>query len=177
MVDEKESIVLGAGCFWCTEAVLKMFPGIKSITVGYAGGNTKDPTYEQVCYGHTGHIEVALIQYDPAKIKLEKILEVFFKMHDPTSKDRQGADSGSQYRSVIFYNTAAQKAVIDSFIREEQKNHDKKIVTEVRKLDKFYPAEDYHKDYYKNNPLQPYCMLVIRPKVGKIKKEFNLDEK
>ena len=170
----EETIILGAGCFWCTEAVFKMFPGIKSITVGYTGGTTENPTYAQVCYGHTGHIEVAKISYDPAKIKLETILEVFFKMHDPTSKDKQGADSGSQYRSAIFYNNAEQRSVIEKCIKEEQKNHEKKIVTEVRKLEKFYPAEDYHKDYYKLNPLQPYCMLVIRPKVGKIKKEFGL---
>jgi len=174
MAAGKESIVLGAGCFWCTEAVFKMFNGIKSISVGYAGGTTKNPTYGEVCRGNTGHVEVALVEYDPKEIKLEKILEIFFKAHDPTSKDRQGADSGSQYRSAIFYNTAEQKQIIDKFIEEEQKNHEKKIVTEVRKLDKFYPAEDYHKDYYKNNPLQPYCMLVIRPKVGKIKKEFDL---
>ena len=170
----EESIILGAGCFWCTEAVFKMFPGIKSITVGYAGGTTENPTYEQVCYGHTGHIEVAKIVYDTTKIKLDTIMEVFFKMHDPTSKDKQGADAGSQYRSAVFYNDAEQKSVIEKCIKEEQKNHEKKIVTEVRKLEKFYPAEDYHKDYYKLNPLQPYCMLVIRPKVGKIKKEFDL---
>jgi peptide-methionine (S)-S-oxide reductase len=169
-----DSIVLGAGCFWCTEAVLKMFPGIKDITVGYTGGNVPNPTYGQVCHGHTGHIEVALVAYDPKIISLDKILEIFFSMHDPTSKDKQGADSGSQYRSAIFYNDQEQKEIIERRMLEEQKEHEKPIVTEVKKLDKFYPAEDYHKDYYKNNPLQPYCMLVIRPKLSKIKKEFGL---
>lgn len=169
-----ETICLGAGCFWCTEAVFKMFPGIKSITVGYTGGTTSDPTYEQVCRGNTGHIEVAMVVYNPAEIKLKTILSIFFKMHDPTSKDRQGADSGSQYRSAIFYTTREQKSMIDRFIREEQRRNKNIIVTEVRELGKFYPAEDYHRDYYKLNPLQPYCMLVIRPKVRRIRGEFGV---
>lgn len=172
--EDFERICLGAGCFWCTEAVFKMFQGIKSITVGYTGGKTGNPTYEQVCNGDTGHIEVAMLVYNPVEIKLEKILSVFFKMHDPTSKDRQGADSGSQYRSAIFYTNERQRSIIERFIKDEQRNYDRKIVTEVRELDRFYPAEDYHKDYYKLNPLQPYCMLVIRPKVRKIKREFDL---
>ena len=175
MDSDNESIILGAGCFWCTEAVFKMFDGIESIDVGYTGGATKDPTYQEVCRGNTGHIEVAMIKFNPNKIKLEKILDIFFKMHDPTSKDRQDADSGSQYRSAIFYTDPKQKPIIESFVKAEQKNRKKPIVTEIRQLKKFYPAEDYHRNYYKSNPLQPYCMLVIRPKISKIKKEFSLD--
>jgi peptide-methionine (S)-S-oxide reductase len=171
---EDKTIVFGGGCFWCTEAVFKLFNGVTKTEPGYAGGNTKDPTYEQVCRGNTGHAEVLMIHYDPKAIKLEKLLEVFFKMHDPTTKDRQGADVGSQYRSIILYSGEEQKKTIEAFIQKVQKEFDKPIRTEVVKLEKFYPAEGYHKDYYQNNPIQPYCAIVIGPKISKIKKEFHL---
>jgi peptide-methionine (S)-S-oxide reductase len=169
-----ETIVFGGGCFWCTEAVFTMFDGVIKAAPGYAGGHTKNPTYEQVCEGDTGHAEVLQIEYDPEKAPLEKLLDIFFKMHDPTSLDKQGADFGTQYRSIILYNTDEQKDRIDKFIDGIRKNFDKPVVTEVVRLEKFYPAEDYHKKYYSKNPLQPYCLFVVRPKVEKIKKEFNL---
>jgi len=174
MSSKNKIIVFGGGCFWCTEAVFRMFKGIVSATPGYAGGTTKNPTYEDVCNGDTCHAEVLQIEYDPEVMPLEKLLEVFFEMHDPTSLNKQGADSGSEYRSIILYITEEQKNTISEFIKEEQNKFDKPIVTEIKKLDKFYPAEDYHKDYFKKNPLQPYCIFVISPKVAKIKKEFNL---
>jgi methionine-S-sulfoxide reductase len=174
MKDKTETIVFGGGCFWCTEAVFQMFDGILKTAPGYAGGTTRNPTYEQVCSGETGHAEVLQIIYDPGRISLEKLLHIFAEMHDPTSLNRQGADSGTQYRSAVFYTTDDQKAKVISFLREIQKNYDKPIVTEVKKLDKFYPAEEYHKDYFNRNRLQPYCAIVIGPKVAKIKREFGL---
>ena len=176
MIKEKatESIVLGGGCFWCTEAVFKMFKGVVSATPGYAGGTAKNPTYEQVCTGTTGHAEVIKIEYDPKLAGLEKLLEIFFKAHDPTSVNRQGADLGSQYRSIILYSNETERKAVEAYIKKITGSYKKPISTEVKKLDAFYPSEDYHKDYYKLNPLQPYCMFVIRPKVAKIRKEFNL---
>lgn len=150
-----------------------MLKGVKKTMPGYAGGTTKDPTYEKVCYENTGHAEVLRIDYDSKVIKLEKLLEVFFEMHDPTSLNVQGADLGSEYRSIILYNTEQDKETIGKFIAKIQKNYSKPIVTEVKKLEKFYPAEDYHKNYFKKNPLQPYCLFVTRPKVAKIRKEFS----
>jgi peptide-methionine (S)-S-oxide reductase len=172
MKNDNESIVFGGGCFWCTEAVFKMLKGIIKTMPGYAGGHTKNPTYDDVCNGDTGHAEVLEVEYNPKIIPLEKLLDVFFEMHDPTSLNRQGADSGSQYRSIVLYNTEEQKKEVTNYIKNAQKNFNKPIVTEVVKLDKFYPAETYHKDYYSKNPIQPYCLMVVRPKVEKIKKEF-----
>lgn len=172
---EIDKIVLGGGCFWCTEAVFSMFDGVVKVTPGYAGGKTKDPTYEQVCEGETGHAEVLQVEYDTRKVSLEKLLEIFFKMHDPTTPDRQGADFGTQYRSIILYSTDEQKETIGRFMEGIRKDFDKPIVTEVARLEKFYPAENYHKKYYEKNPTQPYCVFVVKPKVEKIKKEFNLD--
>ena len=169
-----EIIVFGGGCFWCTEAVFTMFEGVIKTTPGYAGGTTKNPTYEQVCSGNTGHAEVLKVEFDPIKAPLEKLLEIFFSMHDPTSINQQGADYGSQYRSIILFTDSKQKKVIENYIKDIGKNYKKPIATEVKKLEGFYPSEDYHKDYYKNNPFQPYCMLVIRPKIDKIKKEFGV---
>ena len=174
MPDKFDAIYLGGGCFWCSEAIFKMFDGIVKTTPGYAGGTTPNPTYKQVCSGTTGHAEVIRLEYDPAIAPLEKILDIFFKMHDPTSLNRQDSDVGSQYRSIILYTSNKQKETVDKFIEKIRKNYNKPIVTEVKPLDTFYLSEDYHKDYYKNNPLQPYCILVIRPKVAKIKKEFRL---
>ncbi len=169
-----KSIVLGGGCFWCTQAVLDMFKGVVKTTPGYAGGTTKNPTYEQVCTGTTGHAEVIKVDFDSDVVNLEKILEIFFKAHDPTSVNKQGADTGSQYRSIILYYDDAERMTIEAYIKRIQPNYKKPIVTEVKKLDSFYESEDYHKDYYKNNPFQPYCLVVIRPKIAKIKKEFEL---
>ncbi len=166
--DKLGSIVLGGGCFWCTEATLSMLPGMLFVMPGYAGGTTPDPTYKQVCSGETGHAEVVKLVYDKKKLTLGKILEAFFKVHDPTTPNRQGNDVGSQYRSIILYSDDEQRDFSENFIRELQDQFDKPIVTEVKKLGRFYDAEDYHKDYYKNNPNQPYCMLVIRPKIDKM---------
>jgi peptide-methionine (S)-S-oxide reductase len=174
MATSTKKIAFGGGCFWCTEAVFKMFKGVVKTTPGYAGGTTKNPTYEEVCSGTTGHAEVIMVEYDPGAVSLEKLLDVFFKMHDPTSVNRQGADVGSQYRSIILYTEEQQKKMIDEYIDMIALKFDKDIVTEVKALDAFYPAEDYHKNYYKNNPAQPYCAIVIRPKIEKIKKEFGV---
>lgn len=170
-VVETKRIALGGGCFWCSEAIFKMLDGVKT-TPGYAGGTTQNPTYEQVCSGTTGHAEVIMLEYDPTIALLEKILDIFFKMHDPTQVNRQGNDIGAQYRSIILYTTEAQKKVIEGFISDLQKKAPARIMTEVRKLGAFYQAEEYHKDYFKRNPANPYCIFVIRPKVSKIKKEF-----
>jgi peptide-methionine (S)-S-oxide reductase len=174
MKNKLETIVLGGGCFWCTEAVFSMLEGVVKVTPGYAGGTTENPTYEQVCGGDTGHAEVLRVEYDPELISFEKLLDVFFSMHDPTSINRQGNDTGSQYRSVILYSSGEQKKEAEEFIKRIQINFDKPVATEVKKLLKFYPAEPYHQDYYKKNPLQPYCLFVVRPKVDKVKKKFNL---
>lgn len=172
MPSKTETIVFGGGCFWCTEAVFKMFKGVVGTTSGYSGGETKNPTYEQVSNGTTGHAEVNRVVYDPAVISLETLLEVFFTMHDPTSPNKQGGDIGTQYRSVVFYETDSQKRAIEEFIKGKKKDYGEPIVTEVKKLGAFYPAEDYHQNYLDRNPLQPYCLLVIRPKIAKVKKEF-----
>ncbi len=177
MQSKNETIVLGGGCFWCTEAVFSRLKGIVKTNPGYAGGTTKNPTYEEVCSNKTGHAEVLQVEYDPKAIPLGKILEIFFSMHDPTSINRQGEDVGSQYRSIILYTSEEQRKTIEESIAEAQTGFEKPIATEVKKLDVFYPSEDYHKDYYKVNPFQPYCMLVIRPKVKKLEKEFKSDLK
>ncbi len=175
MGSKNKTIVLGGGCFWCTQAIFDMFKGVVKTTPGYAGGHTKNPTYEQVCSGSTGHAEVIKIDYNPRVTGLEKLLDIFFAAHDPTSVDRQGADVGSQYRSIILYEDEKDKKVIVAYINGISVNFEKPIATEVRKLDAFYPSEDYHMNYYKSNPLQPYCMFVIRPKIARIKREFILD--
>ncbi len=168
----KETIVFGGGCFWCTEAVFEMMRGITKTTPGYAGGSKLNPTYQEVCSGDTGHAEVLEIEYDPKIISFDVLLEIFFTMHDPTSLNRQGADTGAQYRSIILYTSDAQKKEAEQYIQKAHKDFDKPIVTEVKKLDKFYTAEEYHKKYYDNNPLQPYCLFVTRPKVDRVKKKF-----
>ncbi|MGC8479706.1 MAG: peptide-methionine (S)-S-oxide reductase MsrA [Candidatus Micrarchaeia archaeon] len=166
------SIVLGGGCFWCTEAVFNMLKGIKITIPGYAGGSKPNPTYEEVCSETTGHAEVLYLEYEEEIIDLKTILDVFFEMHDPTSVNKQGADEGEQYRSAIFYTDESQKNIIQMKIKEKEKELRKKIVTQVEKLDEFYPAEDYHRNYYTRNKNQPYCNVVISPKLEKIKKEF-----
>ncbi|MEM0141123.1 MAG: peptide-methionine (S)-S-oxide reductase MsrA [Thermoplasmatales archaeon] len=167
-----KSIVLGAGCFWCTEAIYSQIRGVISTTPGFSGGTVPNPSYQRVCEGDTGHIEVVKIDYDDRVISLERLLEIFFNIHDPTSLDRQGEDVGYQYRSVIFYGNESDLETIQNAIAKAQKNFARKIVTEIRKLDAFYPAEEYHKDYFKRNPEKAYCRLVISPKVKKAKVEF-----
>jgi methionine-S-sulfoxide reductase len=169
-----QTIVLGGGCFWCTEAVFRMVKGINSAVPGYAGGQTADPTYKQVCEGQTGHAEVVEIQYDPQQVKLTDILTVFFGSHDPTTLNRQGNDVGTQYRSVIFYSTEEQKIECEKFIQSinSSSQKGKEIVTELLPLDKFYKAEDYHQNYYENNSNKGYCQIVINPKLQKVTKDF-----
>ena len=162
---------VGGGCFWCTEAVIERLPGVKKVISGYAGGQTANPTYEDICTGRTGHAEVIQIEFDPAVISYDKILEVFFEAHDPTTLNRQGADEGTQYRSVIFYhNDAQQKAAARAKIAAQALWPDP-IVTEVSPLTKFYVAEKYHQDYFRNNPNQGYCTFVIKPKMKKLEQK------
>lgn len=167
-------IVFGGGCFWCTEAVFAMLKGVISVQPGYAGGNVPNPTYEQVCNGDTSHAEVIKIEYDPAQVSLETLLTVFFASHDPTTKDRQGSDVGTQYRSIILYSDQEQKDITEKFIADLNNSSEKgiPITTEVRLLEKFYPAEDYHKNYYQNNKNQAYCQVVINPKLKKVQEKF-----
>ena len=163
-----EVITLGAGCFWCTEAVYQQIPGVLSVTSGYMGGSIINPTYEQVCGGKTGHAEVAQLVYDPKLTSLEKILATFWHIHDPTTLNRQGADSGTQYRSAIFYHSDAQRKVAEQSKAEAAKEFTDPIVTEIAKAADFYPAENYHQDYYRlNKGRNPYCRSVIAPKLRK----------
>ena len=174
MPDKKEIIVFGGGCFWCTEAVFKMLKGVSSVLPGYSGGAVANPTYEQVCSGETGHAECAKIEYDSSIVRFRDLLTVFFGSHDPTTLNRQGADIGTQYRSVIFYTTPVQKSETEKFIAEinASSKNGKPIVTEVLPLTKFYEAENYHHDYFTNHPENPYCEIVINPKLDKVKKDF-----
>ena len=166
--------VFGEGCFWCTEALFTQLKGVKKAVSGYAGGKIANPTYREVCSGLTGHAECTEITYDPQEISFPELLKVFWSTHDPTTLNRQGADVGTQYRSVIFYTDEEQKNEAEDYkIRlEKEKIWDKPIVTEIVKFDKFYPAEDYHQEYYEHNPEQSYCRLVITPKIEKFKKVF-----
>jgi len=168
-----ETATLGGGCFWCTEAVYQMLPGVKSVVSGYAGGTKPNPTYEEVCTGDTGHAEVIQITYDPQQVSYEKILETFWIVHDPTTLNRQGNDSGTQYRSIILYNSEAQKAAAEKSKQEAQKNFKAPIVTQIVPLKAFYAAEGYHQDYYRSNPNKGYCQAVIRPKVEKFEKKLH----
>lgn len=168
-----ETATLGGGCFWCTEAIYQMLPGVKSATSGYAGGTKENPTYEEVCSGSTGHAEVIQVEYDPKVISFEKILETFWEAHDPTTLNRQGADKGTQYRSIILYQTEAQRLAAEKSKAEAQKRFTSPIVTEIVPLKKFYKAEGYHQEYFQNNRNQPYCRAVIQPKVDKFQKKLN----
>lgn len=159
---------IGGGCFWCTEAVLERVPGVLKAVSGYAGGKNANPTYEEVCTGRTGHAEVIQVEFDPAVVSYERILEVFFEAHDPTTLNRQGADEGTQYRSVIFYHDEAQHVAAGRAKLAAQAHWPDPIVTEIAPLTKFYPAEKYHQDYFKNNPTQGYCSFVIKPKMKKL---------
>ena len=167
-----EIATLGGGCFWCTEAIFQMLPGVKSVTSGYAGGTKENPTYKEICTGNTGHAEVIQIEYDPKVVAYEKLLETFWEAHDPTTLNRQGNDRGTQYRSIIFYSSEAQRAAAVKSKAEAQKELTQPIVTEIVPLKKFYQGEGYHQDYYRANPNQPYCRAVIRPKVEKFEKKL-----
>ena len=167
--DGTEVITLGAGCFWCTEAIFQQMPGVLAATSGYMGGHVLNPTYEQICDADTGHAEVTRIVYDPAKAPLTKVLDTFWKMHDPTTLNRQGADVGPQYRSGIFYETDAQREIAEKSKAAAQGMFSSPIVTEITKAGVFYPAERYHQDYYQmNKGRNPYCQIVIAPKLGKL---------
>ena len=169
-----EQATLGGGCFWCVEAVFDELRGVTSVESGYAGGRTANPTYEQVCSGATGHAEVVRVTFDPREVSFKEILEVFFTAHDPTTLNRQGADVGTQYRSVIFYHDERQREVADETIRElnEANIWDGTIVTEVAPLSNYYEAEEYHQEYFARNPGQGYCRVVVAPKVAKFRQRF-----
>lgn len=169
-----EKATFGAGCFWCVEAIFQQLDGVNSVMPGYAGGDTKNPTYDQVCSGNTGHAEVCQISFDPGRITYAELLEVFWKTHDPTTLNRQGPDMGTQYRSVIFYHNEGQRTIAEKSKKAaiEAALYPDPIVTEIEPIYNFYIAEDYHKDYYKNNKNQPYCTYMIKPKLEKFKKIF-----
>lgn len=169
-----ETATLGGGCFWCLEAVFRELRGVERVESGYAGGEVENPTYEQVCSGRTGHAEVVRVTYDPGEVSFREILEVFFTIHDPTTPDRQGADVGSQYRSVVFYENEEQERAARETIRdlEAEEVWSDPIVTEVEPLTRFHPAEAYHADYYARNPGQRYCQVVIAPKVAKLRQKY-----
>lgn len=173
-IKKMEVVTLGAGCFWCVESVFLELNGVEKVVSGYSGGSVENPTYKEVCTGSTGHAEVAQITFNPSVVSLEEVLEVFFQTHDPTTLNRQGNDAGTQYRSAIFYNSEAQKETSLRIIQalNASKAWDNPIVTEVSSLGKFYPAEDYHQNYFKLNGDQPYCTYVIRPKLDKFRKVF-----
>jgi peptide-methionine (S)-S-oxide reductase len=164
-----DSVVLGGGCFWCLDASYKLLPGVTHITCGYAGGALANPSYEQVCTEETGHAEVVKVDFDPSRVSLDRILGYFWEVHDPTQVGGQGHDMGSQYRSVILYSGPAQKAAAEKSRAEAQRSLRESITTEIVPLTKFWPAEDYHQDYFAKHPYQGYCSVVIRPKVEKLK--------
>jgi peptide-methionine (S)-S-oxide reductase len=171
---ELETATLAAGCFWCVEAIFDDLQGVEDVVSGYSGGRTDNPTYQEVCSETTGHAEVIQIRFDPAVISFKEVLQVFFTVHDPTTLNRQGNDIGTSYRSAIFYHSDEQKRIADETIAEfnAEKLYDNPIVTEVTAFDKFWPAENYHQEYFANNPNQPYCASVVAPKVAKFRSKF-----
>ena len=173
-MSQVQTIALGAGCFWCTEAVYVKVRGVTDVESGYSNGQVKSPSYQDVCTGATGHAEVVKLEYDPEQVSTRQILEIFFTVHDPTQLNRQGNDSGTQYRSGIYYTTPQQKEEAEAIIREmtSDKVWDRAIVTEVKPLDNYWPAEEYHQDFFEKNPHQGYCMAVAAPKVAKFRKTF-----
>lgn len=174
MANDREIATLGGGCFWCTEAVFQDLRGVEKVQSGYSGGHVANPTYEEVCGKGTGHAEVVQVTFDPSVVTFRELLEVFFTVHDPTTPDRQGADVGPQYRSAIFYHSPQQKAVAEEVIRDvnERQLWGAPVVTEVTEFTEFYPAESYHDDYFRRNPYQGYCQVVIAPKVSKFRKQY-----
>jgi peptide-methionine (S)-S-oxide reductase len=175
--NKTELATLGGGCFWCLEACFELLPGVRSVTSGYAAGKTENPTYKEICGGDTGHAEVVQIEFDPTATSFDKLLETFWQIHDPTTLNRQGHDVGTQYRSIILYHNDAQKVAAETSMKEAQKELSRTIVTQMEPLKKFYPAESYHQDYFRNNPNQGYCQMVVRSKVEKTKKLFNTEKK
>jgi len=169
-----QKATFGMGCFWCSEALFQKLEGVTAVRSGYEGGSVANPSYEDVCTGATGHAEVIELTYDPAKVKYDELLEVFWKSHDPTTLNRQGADIGTQYRSVVFYHSDEQKQIAESYKKKlnETKAFGKPVVTEISKASAFYVAENYHQDYFNKNSNQPYCRLVILPKMEKLEKVF-----
>ena len=174
-----ETIILAGGCFWCTEAIFKRLKGVASVTPGYSGGDVENPTYEQVTTGKTGHAESIKIEYDPSQISLKHLLDVFWHTHNPTELNRQGNDLGTQYRSAIFYQNQEQNKVIQESLKvlKESNYYSEPIVTIIEEYKNFYPAEDYHKDYFDNNPNKPYCTYVITPKIAKLMDFYKKDVK
>ena len=174
MKENLQTATLAGGCFWCLEAVYDEIKGVESVESGYSGGKAMNPSYQDVCSGMTGHAEVVQVKFDPDVVSYRDLLNVFFGIHDPTTLNRQGADVGTQYRSAIFYHNDEQKAVAEQAIQDLNAQHiwDRPIVTEVAPFDKFYKAEDYHQEYFANNPFQPYCMAVVAPKVHKFRKHY-----
>ncbi len=174
MTNGQQTATIAGGCFWCLEAVYVLLKGVNQVVSGYAGGHVPNPTYEQVCSGSTGHAEVVQITFDPETITFRDLLDVFFTIHDPTTLNRQGADIGTQYRSAIFYHTPEQRQTAEAVIAELEAARvwPDPIVTEVKALDRFYPAETYHQDYFARNPYQPYCRAVVAPKVAKARQRF-----
>jgi len=173
-MENLEKATFGSGCFWCTEAIFERLEGVRSVVSGYAGGSVENPTYDEVCTGTTGHAEVTQITFDPKVISFDELLEVFWKTHDPTTLNRQGNDVGPQYRSVIFYHNEEQRNLAENYKMELDKAGawENPVVTEISPLTNFYPAEEYHQEYYENNPNQGYCAFVIAPKVEKFEKVF-----
>lgn len=173
-MSKRELATLGAGCFWCVEAVFQQIKGVHKVTSGYSGGATKNPSYKEICNGDSGHAEVIQIEFEPTEVSFEELLEVFWKVHDPTTLNRQGADVGTQYRSVIFYHDETQKSVAEK--SKNETDHSKlwpdPIVTEITPFQTFYPAENYHQNYFNLNSNQPYCRVVIHPKLQKFQKDF-----
>jgi len=171
-VTRTETAVFGGGCFWCLDAQFKLVPGVIKVTSGYAGGHSENPTYEEVCSDRTGHAEVVQVEFDPAKVSYEELLHKFFYAHDPTTLNRQGADAGTQYRSIILYLNDEQKQIAEKAKAAAQKDWSDPIVTEIVPLKHFYAAEDYHQDYFAKNPTQGYCQLVVNPKVKKFQQHL-----
>ncbi len=172
--ERREVATLGGGCFWCTEAVFTELKGVEKVESGYSGGSVENPSYEQVCSGETGHAEVVQVTFNPDILSYRDLLKVFFSVHDPTSLNRQGADVGTQYRSVILYNDAEQKGVAEEVIKEVDAARvwGRPVITQLSPLKVFYKAEDYHQEFFKQNPIQPYCQVVIAPKVSKFRKQY-----
>lgn len=172
---QTETATLGGGCFWCTEAIFRSLKGVETVESGYSGGKTKNPTYNEVCTGETGHAEVIHIIFNPKLISFKELLEVFWKTHDPTTLNRQGADSGTQYRSVVFYHSREQKETAEKYKSDLNKEnvYNQPVVTEISSFDQFYKAENYHQNYFANNRSQGYCQFVIVPKIEKFRKIFN----
>jgi len=171
-MSETELATFGGGCFWCVEAAFEEVAGVESVTSGYAGGHTDDPTYRAVCSGETGHAEVVQVAYDPAVVSYDELLEVFFTVHDPTTEDRQGPDVGSQYRSIVLYHDDDQRAAVEAFVDALADEYADPIVTEITPLETFYEAEAYHQDYFAKNPNDAYCTMHAAPKVEKVRERF-----